>query len=553
MSRLESIKATKTEVDVERKRIDSFVALKDGSTTGDAELTDIRVGYDGTKYNTAGNAVREQVKDLNDKIDNSDHITGIGYLFYNDKTAGKYIDLNILPSNTVVQYSGVNALNAPISPLNAVVITLSPVRKEITETSTYSGEQVLYSTTGEMYTRSRINSVWLDWRDVTVYNRQLVGGIGKLLFDDSTAGVYRDFNNVPFNSIIYYTNVNGINSPVDDCRGLLVTLSYSSEEGTSAASQIFYTYEGNRYYRTYEANHGWTNWISNTDNPNLVILNVGKNQNYETVCEAFRVASLLPENKEKIIYIFEGTYDIYNEMGGDTYFNSIDPTDKTSYDFNYWMTNVSIIGVGDVVLNMDMSNITNDKIRWLFSPINVKGNFLLENIKVNAINCRYAIHDESSDQYPNTTHKYKNVIATTNVHQVVGCGYSRSSTVIMDDCTFKGPYEVYSYHSKGRNLFIANNCAFIISDKSKHALRFSQELNNLQNDVNINNCYIEGDGPKIQLRREYDYYTTDGKYINNTNMKITNSNVKQIDNQYDTNKASGVEYNTYDSSRIELY
>ena len=534
---------------MERKRIDTFTALKDGSTTGDAELTDIRVGYDAKTYNTAGEAVRGQVKDLNDKIDNSDTITGFGYVFYNDESAGKYIDLNILPGNTIAEYSEINVINAPVSPLNAVVITMSPKREEITGTTDYSGEQIIYATNGSIFTRSRINAVWYEWRDVTVFNRQFVEGIGDLFFDDASAGSYKDFNEVPFNSIIYYTNVNGANSPVKDVRGLLVTLSYSSKVKV-AGVQIFYSYNGIVYHRIYESD-GWTNWIGNVNNPNSVILNVGNGMQYTTVTEAFRTASYLPDDKEKIIYIFEGTYDIYDEMGGDDYFNSIDPSGKTSADFNFWMTNVSIIGVGKVILNMNMSNVSNADTRWLFSPINVKGNFLLENLEVNAINCRYAIHDENGSDYPNTTHKYKNVKATTNIHQAVGCGYSYGSTVIMDDCIFSGPYEVYSYHSKGRNKFIANNCAFIITDKSKHALRFSQELNSLMNDVIINNCYIEGESSKIQLRREYDYKAD--QYVNNTNIKAMNSNIGQVDNQYDSNEASGVEYNTYDSTKTVLY
>lgn len=50
-------------------RIDTFTNLPAGSTAGDAELIDIRVGANGVTYANAGDAVRAQIDLVNDRVD----------------------------------------------------------------------------------------------------------------------------------------------------------------------------------------------------------------------------------------------------------------------------------------------------------------------------------------------------------------------------------------------------------------------------------------------------------------------------------------------------
>ena len=91
------------EIDVERERINKLASLKAGSTTGDAELQDIRVAADGNTYTSAGAAVRKQINDIQNQIDRAIKI---------ELSANLFNYLNVKDGYTITSAAGEYYLNA---------------------------------------------------------------------------------------------------------------------------------------------------------------------------------------------------------------------------------------------------------------------------------------------------------------------------------------------------------------------------------------------------------------------------------------------------------
>lgn len=88
-------KASQIELEVERKRIDSFTSLSEGSTTGDAELIDARIGADAFVYDNLGSAIRTQFDNINNEKVNKTELYIFNMLNPNTITKDKYSEYGV--------------------------------------------------------------------------------------------------------------------------------------------------------------------------------------------------------------------------------------------------------------------------------------------------------------------------------------------------------------------------------------------------------------------------------------------------------------------------
>lgn len=105
-------KASNSDLAVERARIDSITRLSSGSTTGDAELVDGRIGNNGVTYNNIGDAIRNQTKNVicSNNVSKSFNIesTSTGKIIELpfEMYKGQEIEILISANSTVLSSSG---------------------------------------------------------------------------------------------------------------------------------------------------------------------------------------------------------------------------------------------------------------------------------------------------------------------------------------------------------------------------------------------------------------------------------------------------------------
>ena len=176
---------------------------------------------------------------------------------------------------------------------------------------------------------------------------------------------------------------------------------------------------------------------------------VGPEREHTSMTQLF--LDLKDDYSEKVIFLDEGTYDIFREYK-DAGIPS-PPDDVTSGDYftynAFLPLNTKLIGIGQVRLEFNPGpfEITYGESRT-WSPLNILGACHIENIEIFCKNGRYCIHDDSHNDYQDTLHYYKNVRCTYQMsdygangqrlgfNNTIGNGMAQGATFLFEDCYF---------------------------------------------------------------------------------------------------------------------
>lgn len=426
---------------VERARLNNLVSA---GTASDSELVDVRVGYDGTTYTSAGEAVRDQ------------HIKGVYVNASNFSTVLPNLDGASNP-RYVLNFATTATTFPENLPFSAIPDSLMLL--ETYKTSNGYKVQRLQER-GNVYTRT-YSAAWSNWRKsnaldtlVTASNYATIlpdvdnAGNGTYLLNfaltDTNLPANLPFTTVPDTLMIFESAVNG---------------AYTWQEIRLAT--------GNATYRRTNAG-GWRSWyIVGNAVPTITV------RSGESILEG--VKACYEKGYHKVV-VEAGEYDIiteYKSLYGSSYFDTYtDYSGSDKFDRGIWLENIEIIfSPGAKVLCKYTGD--NAGVEAYFSAFAVGNNVTIDGLVLDAENLRYGIHPDFNTGTDVTRFTLRNCdlkhINGTN-EQAIGAGFGIHVDWLVENTIFR---------SESSNVVfrVHNN----VSDEARSRLV-------------VRNCYIDGPG-----------------------------------------------------------
>lgn len=223
---------------------------------------------------------------------------------------------------------------------------------------------------------------------------------------------------------------------------------------------------------------------------------------FSTLTEAIKAVGAGSADNPNTIYIHSGEYDVLQELGGDSFLQTVENTNSERQGIEV-PDYVNIIGVGDVRLKMDVPDSkTTRNTSSRISVLNVWRHNTIKNIKITVRNTRYAVHDETNNQFANNDMKYidcyfehlGNKSGVWGSTQAYAAGMGSGGSYYFENCTFKSvaiPFSMHDNFNVESNRVRIVKCTFITGNEDV-AIRFgSYGTGAKKSIVTIENCNID--------------------------------------------------------------
>lgn len=223
---------------------------------------------------------------------------------------------------------------------------------------------------------------------------------------------------------------------------------------------------------------------------------------FSTLTEAIKAVGAGSADNPNTIYIHSGEYDILQELGSDDFLRTVENTNSERQGIEV-PDYVNIIGVGDVRLKMDVPDSkTTRNTSSRISVLNAWRHNMIKNIKITVRNTRYAVHDETNNQYANNDMKYidcyfehlGNKSGVWNSTQAYAAGMGSGGSYHFENCTFKSitlPFSMHDNFNVESNRVKISKCTFI-TGSDEESIRFgSYGTGAKKSIVTIENCNID--------------------------------------------------------------